>query len=129
MNSSASNAWSQLLRKEVGSLLERPVREAMAAIGLASDCHLDVGILFQDVAQNRPVLADLSICQRADLEYIDGLFWPIEYGILCGSRRKAIRVRFAQGRHHLVTSSCSSEPATAWPWDATSRKEESKNVG
>lgn len=47
MNSSTSNIWSQLLRKHVGSLLERLVREAMAAIGLAFDSHLDVGILFQ----------------------------------------------------------------------------------
>jgi len=71
MNSALSNVWSPLLRKEVRSPLERPVREAMGALGLEFDCRLDAGILFQDAARNLPVLVDLSICQRPDLEYID----------------------------------------------------------
>lgn len=71
MNSAMSNVCSPLRRKEVCSPLERPVREAMAALGLEFDCSLDAGILFQDAARNLPVLVDLCICQRPDLEYID----------------------------------------------------------
>jgi superfamily II DNA or RNA helicase len=84
MNSAMSNVWSQLLGNEVGSPLERPVRDAMAAVGLAFDCRLDAGMLFQDAARDLPVLVDLSICQRADLEYIDYTTAQNEMMARCG---------------------------------------------
>ena len=47
------------------------MREALAPLGLVFEARLGTSVLFADSLRNLKVMVDLSICLRADLEYID----------------------------------------------------------
>ncbi|MCH7728850.1 MAG: DEAD/DEAH box helicase family protein, partial [Planctomycetes bacterium] len=53
------------------SKFEGPVGDVMVELGFSFEGRFATSVLFMDPAENLPLLVDLSICKRADLQYID----------------------------------------------------------
>src|SRR5438552_1579142 len=84
---------------EVISLYEAAVREALAPLGLLFETRLNTGVLFADPVRDLKVMVDLSICVRADLEYID--YTTVQNELMAQSSRL---LRFVVESHEDISA-------------------------